>query len=169
MGDLSEPTDGRINSNVSDIQEKYNRQWSDIEDNDPVPKDVPSIIELKKILPKHCFQSDIKTSFYYVMKDLIFVLLLYISMRIVELQPYGVIVYAYRPIYCLLQGTMFWAIFVLGHDCGHGSFSSYDIINDITGTFLHTIIRFHFILGNFLISTTIRTQAILTRMRFSIP
>lgn len=27
------------------------------------------------------------------------------------------------PLYWVAQGTMFWAIFVLGHDCGHGSFS----------------------------------------------
>ena len=37
-------------------------------------------------------------------------------------------------------GTMFWAIFVLGHDCGHGSFSAYSWVNDIVGTILHSFI-----------------------------
>ena len=124
----------------TDIQGKYNEQWSDIGDNDPVPKDVPSIIQLKKILPKHCFQSDLKTSYYYVLKDLSIVIILYASIRLIELQPYSLITMAYIPVYWLLQGTMFWALFVLGHDCGHGSFSNYDIVNDITGTFLNTLI-----------------------------
>jgi len=34
----------------------------------------------------------------------------------------------------------FWSIFVLGHYCGHGSFSRYPLINDIIGTILHTFI-----------------------------
>ena len=122
-----------------DMQEKYNKQWSDIGDNDPVPKDVPSITELKKILPKHCFQPDLKTSFFYVFKDFSFVFALYVSMRLVELQPYSVLTNLYRPIYWLLQGTIFWALFVLAHDCGHGSFSKYTVINDVIGTILNTL------------------------------
>ena len=47
---------------------------------------------------------------------------------------------AIYPIYWFLQGTMMWAIFVLGHDCGHGSFSNSWLLNDIVGNFLHSII-----------------------------
>jgi len=35
---------------------------------------------------------------------------------------------------------MFWSIFVLGHDCGHGSFSRWQWLNDIIGNFLHSLI-----------------------------
>lgn len=28
------------------------------------------------------------------------------------------------PLYWVAQGTMFWALFVLGHDCGHGKCSA---------------------------------------------
>jgi len=56
------------------------------------------------------------------------------------LNNYPLIGYLFAPVYALTQGTMFWAIFVLGHDCGHGSFSSNKLVNEIFGNLLHTFI-----------------------------
>lgn len=44
------------------------------------------------------------------------------------------------PLYWLAQGTMFWALFVLGHDCGHGSFSNNPKLNSVVGHLLHSSI-----------------------------
>ena len=44
------------------------------------------------------------------------------------------------PIYWVAQGIMFWALFVLGHDCGHGSFSDNPILNSVVGHILHSSI-----------------------------
>ncbi len=107
-----------------------------------VPTEVPSIVELKKALPSHCFQSSLLTSYYYVVKDLAIICALYAAYLFVERHsPSPVLVWiAAAPVYAYLQGTMMWALFVLGHDCGHGSFSKYPLLNDLTGTLLHAII-----------------------------
>lgn len=42
------------------------------------------------------------------------------------------------PLFWLAQGTMLWALFVLGHDCGHGSFSRRRWVNDVVGHVTHT-------------------------------
>ncbi|XP_022891947.1 acyl-lipid omega-3 desaturase (cytochrome b5), endoplasmic reticulum-like [Olea europaea var. sylvestris] len=44
------------------------------------------------------------------------------------------------PVYWFAQGTIFWAIFVIGHDCGHGSFSENLNLNNIVGHILHSSI-----------------------------
>jgi hypothetical protein len=44
------------------------------------------------------------------------------------------------PLYWLVQGTMMWAVFVVGHDCGHGSFSDSRTLNDAVGHLLHSLI-----------------------------
>ena len=102
-----------------------------------VPEKVPSLIDIKKILPKHCFQPKLATSLYYVAKDFVIISLIYLSYVVIESRGSWYVTYFCAPIYWYLQGTMFWALFVLGHDCGHGSFSNYSYINDIIGTLLH--------------------------------
>lgn len=44
------------------------------------------------------------------------------------------------PLYWFAQSTMFWALFVLGHDCGHGSFSNNHKLNSVAGHILHSSI-----------------------------
>ena len=44
------------------------------------------------------------------------------------------------PLYWFAQGTMFWALFVVGHDCGHQSFSNNRALNDFVGHLTHSSI-----------------------------
>jgi len=106
----------------------------------------PSITEIKSKLPKDCFEAELTTSFYYVFRSafLIFGLFwlahtlcspesnFYVSNDIAR----GAIWAAYWYI----QGVLLWGVFVLGHDCGHGSFSKYPLVNHITGNILHSVI-----------------------------
>ena len=102
--------------------------------------DMPSIIELKKVIPPHCFKPELKRSFYYVGKDLAICFALYVGLLLMENQPSILLRCAYTIAYWFFQGTIMWSVFVLGHDCGHGSFSVYPLLNDVVGTVLHSTI-----------------------------
>lgn len=42
------------------------------------------------------------------------------------------------PFFAFAQGTLFWSLFVLGHDCGHASLVRGRRANDFLGVLLHT-------------------------------
>ena len=44
------------------------------------------------------------------------------------------------PLYALAQGTIFWGLFCIGHDCGHQSFSANKPLNDLVGNVVHASI-----------------------------
>jgi omega-3 fatty acid desaturase (delta-15 desaturase) len=87
------------------------------------------------------FQPNVLKSMYYVVKDTFLICVLYFGLCFLEkldLNPMAF--FLIYPLYWYLQGTMFTSYFVLGHDCGHGSFSRYPLLNDIMGNILHTFI-----------------------------
>ncbi|KAJ0987667.1 hypothetical protein J5N97_006023 [Dioscorea zingiberensis] len=89
--------------------------------------------EIREAIPKHCWEKNVWKSMSYVLRDIVAV--------------FGLVVFALWfdawsawPLYWVAQGTMFWALFVLGHDCGHGSFSDNVRLNNLVGHFLHSFI-----------------------------
>lgn len=112
----------------------------------PLKNQFPSITDIKSRLPKDCFEAELHTSLYYVARSafLIFGLLwavhklcspessFYITNEIAR----GAI----WAVYWYIQGILMWGVFVLGHDCGHGSFSKYKLVNHILGNILHSSI-----------------------------
>ncbi len=89
------------------------------------------LADLKNSIPEDLFQSSVGKSLFYFFLDtsiiaILFGLALYLDS------------WAFYPIYWFLQGTFFWALFVVGHDCGHGSFSKYKWVNDFFGHLSHT-------------------------------
>merc|ERR1712137_264373 len=110
------------------------------------PSSFPTLPEIKSKLPKDCFKSSLPLSLYYVARSAILVVLLFVSVYSIcsPASPYYVQNESVRSVawalYWFIQGTIFWGIFVLGHDCGHSSFSRYDTINYIFGNLLHSFI-----------------------------
>ncbi|KAK2640934.1 hypothetical protein Ddye_022697 [Dipteronia dyeriana] len=89
--------------------------------------------EIRAAIPSHCWVKNPWRSMSYVLRDLVVV-----SALITAAVYFNT--WVFWPLYWVAQGTMFWAIFVLGHDCGHGSFSDSPRLNSIVGHILHSSI-----------------------------
>ncbi|KAL2332968.1 hypothetical protein Fmac_014181 [Flemingia macrophylla] len=91
------------------------------------------IADIRAAIPKHCWEKNPWRSLSYVVRDVFIVFtLLYAAIRFNS--------WFFWPLYWPVQGTMFWALFVLGHDCGHGSFSNSPKLNSLVGHILHSSI-----------------------------
>ncbi|XP_010253759.1 PREDICTED: omega-3 fatty acid desaturase, chloroplastic-like isoform X1 [Nelumbo nucifera] len=91
------------------------------------------LADIRAAIPKHCWIKDPWRSMSYVLRDVVVVFGL--AAAAAYLNNWVV-----WPLYWAAQGTMFWALFVLGHDCGHGSFSNNPKLNSVVGHFLHSSI-----------------------------
>lgn len=67
------------------------------------------IAQIRSAIPKHCWIKDPWWSLSYVVRDVIVVAALAVAAAYVD----NWVVWL---VYWLAQGTMFWAMFVLGHD-----------------------------------------------------
>ncbi|GFO35844.1 delta(12)-fatty-acid desaturase [Plakobranchus ocellatus] len=105
-----------------------------------LPRELPSLVEIRKVIPKHCFQPITSLSIYYMCKDFFLAVCLFLlcewTWQVLPISAQVVI----TPLFWFLQGTVFTAIFVLGHDAGHSLFSSVELVNTICGTICHTFL-----------------------------
>lgn len=114
--------------------------------------DVPSLSDIKKCIPAHLYQSNLILSLMYVLRSIFLVATLAGGLYYFQHTLYPALVplvgvntaracLALAMItYWSLQGIVFWGIFTLGHDCGHGSFSRFKSLNWVLGLLLHTFI-----------------------------
>ncbi|KAG5553140.1 hypothetical protein RHGRI_011112 [Rhododendron griersonianum] len=91
------------------------------------------LADIRAAIPKHCWVRDPWRSMSYVVRDVTVVFGLAAAAAFLNN-------WLVWPLYWAAQGTMFWALFVLGHDCGHGSFSSNPKLNSVVGHLLHSSI-----------------------------
>jgi omega-3 fatty acid desaturase (delta-15 desaturase) len=94
--------------------------------------------QLKAAIPTHCFQPSTAKSLAYFFLDVGIIAGLYAIAAYLDS-------WFFFPLFWVMQGTMFWALFVVGHDCGHRSFSRYDWLNDLIGHLSHSpiLVPFH--------------------------
>ena len=85
----------------------------------------------QEAIPAKCWEKDTGRSVFYMIKD---VLIVFSLLGVAAVVNHPLV----WPLYWLAQGTMFWALFVVGHDCGHGSFSNNKALNDFFGHLTHS-------------------------------
>ncbi|XP_062092481.1 omega-3 fatty acid desaturase, chloroplastic-like [Humulus lupulus] len=120
---------------VSDVGEEGHekRQVEDESGFDPGAPPPFKLADIRAAIPKHCWIKDPWRSMSYVLRDVVVVF----GLAAVAAYFNN---WAVWPLYWIAQGTMFWALFVLGHDCGHGSFSNSANLNSVMGHILHSSI-----------------------------
>ena len=97
-------------------------------DTDPIAlKEALKKIDLSK------FRPSFRESFFYLFVDLLLLTLVLTAIYSATQSGYYILSF----LLSLLAGNLFFALWVLGHDCGHGSFSSSKAVNNVTGFCLH--------------------------------
>lgn len=109
-------------------------------------KKFPTKSELRAVIPEHCFQRSAIKGFAYIVRDILMCsIVIYITYKSglssteIPTNPIKAIgwglawfIYAWSA---ALTGGGLW---VIGHECGHGAFSDYPLLNDIVGFIIHT-------------------------------
>jgi len=86
--------------------------------------------DIKAAIPAYCFEPSVVKSLGYFFLDVSIIAGLYALAGYINS-------WWFFPIFWVAQGTMFWALFVVGHDCGHGSFSKLKWLNNLIGHLSH--------------------------------
>lgn len=114
-----------VQSNLSVVNESV------VKESSPCAEELPfTLKDLKASIPAHCFEPSTWKSLSYFFLDVGIVAALYAIAS--HLNSWW-----FFPFFWLMQGTMFWALFVVGHDCGHGSFSKSKWLNNLIGHLCH--------------------------------
>lgn len=100
----------------------------------------PSVQQLRDAIPKHCFQSDLPTSLYYVGRDIAFAsTLAALALMIPSLESAWLRGFLW-VVYGFLQGLVFTGIWIIAHECGHRALFRNDLTNDVVGFSLHSFL-----------------------------
>ena len=108
-------------------------------------KDLPTKGEIKAAIPAECFEKSVFLSMSLVVRDclmvaaLVFLARTFLSTEVpaepVSLEmAFWVIGWG---LYTFWMGVVLFGVWVLAHECGHGAFSDYSLLNHVVGFVLH--------------------------------
>jgi omega-3 fatty acid desaturase (delta-15 desaturase) len=97
--------------------------------------------DIHAAVPKHLWEKNGWKSMAYLGRDILQVVgLAFVATKAAALMPAWAAALTVWPAYAALQGLVFWGLFVVGHDCGHQSFSNSRKLNDFVGNIVHSFI-----------------------------
>jgi len=99
--------------------------------------DPPSLRQLKQAIPKKCFEKNTLRSISFLVRDFVLCIGLWLLYPLFEsMLPWYTGVFLYWQ----LGGLFMWCLFVVGHDCGHTTFSNSQLVNDLVGHLSHSVL-----------------------------
>ena len=100
-------------------------------------EDIPTMREIKNILPERCFDRNTFTSLSYLFQSLLIqILVVLIGFNI----PQTKAMFPVWILYIFISGTTAMGFWVLAHECGHGAFSNNRRLETIVGYILHSFL-----------------------------
>ena len=100
-------------------------------------EDIPTLNEIKNILPKQCFSIKTRTSLKYLLQSLF---IQFIVVGLGFLIPFSSKMIPIWGLYAVLSGTTAMGFWVLAHECGHGAFSKNKTLETFVGYILHSFL-----------------------------
>uniref|UniRef100_A0A915DCA4 Fatty acid desaturase domain-containing protein n=1 Tax=Ditylenchus dipsaci TaxID=166011 RepID=A0A915DCA4_9BILA len=101
-----------------------------------IKKNLPTLEEIRAAVPAQCFEKNLKTSIFYFLLDYAIIAGLYVAVPYIE-RYFGFVGLLGWSSTVLVLGMYLSSLFIVGHDCGHGTFSEYIWVNDIFGHLAH--------------------------------
>lgn len=95
---------------------------------------------IRDAIPKHCFDRSLTISCAYVARDLLYASVLFYAALQIDLIPSQPLRILAWTAYGFAQGCVGTGIWILAHECGHGAFSPYTLVNDTIGWALHSLL-----------------------------
>jgi omega-3 fatty acid desaturase (delta-15 desaturase) len=99
-----------------------------VERSDPAVQSL-TLQDIRKQIPQECFAKETSRSLYYLARDLgVLATAPFVYPHVAALAN-PLVYLAYWNFY----GFFMWCLFVVGHDCGHTTFSPSKLLNDVCG------------------------------------
>jgi omega-6 fatty acid desaturase / acyl-lipid omega-6 desaturase (Delta-12 desaturase) len=100
-----------------------------------------TIKQIRDAIPKHCLKRSALRGYAYIMRDIVVlasIFYLFHNYVTPETVPSKPLRFALWGLYTFLQGLWGTGLWVIAHECGHGAFSDYKLVNNFTGWVLHS-------------------------------
>ncbi|KAF4668260.1 linoleoyl-CoA desaturase activity [Perkinsus chesapeaki] len=104
-------------------------------------KSGPSVSAIQSAIPNHCRDRSLIMSSMHVLRDIIYIItcatIHYLLLALIPQDYYSTRILLWA-IYIFWQGVFMFGLWIMGHECGHGAFSPYPLVNDTVGFVLHS-------------------------------